>query len=39
MARALFVTLAGVSSASAQEQKPNILFIIGDDIGWMQPSL
>jgi arylsulfatase A-like enzyme len=25
--------------ASAQEQKPNILFIMGDDIGWMQPSI
>jgi arylsulfatase A-like enzyme len=21
-----------------QQQKPNILFIMGDDIGWMQPS-
>ena len=27
-------------SAQAQEaQKPNILFIMGDDIGWMQPSI
>jgi len=25
--------------ASAQGQKPNILFIMGDDIGWMQPSI
>ena len=26
--------------AAAQEQsKPNILFIMGDDIGWMQPSI
>jgi arylsulfatase A-like enzyme len=24
--------------ATAQEKKPNILFIMGDDIGWMQPS-
>jgi arylsulfatase len=24
--------------AAAQEKKPNILFIMGDDIGWMQPS-
>jgi hypothetical protein len=34
--------LAAVSSqASAQQQptKPNILFIMGDDIGWMQPSI
>jgi hypothetical protein len=22
-----------------QPQKPNILFIMGDDIGWMQPSI
>ena len=26
-------------AASAQEAKPNILFIMGDDIGWMQPSI
>ena len=25
--------------AQAQETKPNILFIMGDDIGWMQPSI
>ena len=25
--------------AAAQEKKPNILFIMGDDIGWMQPSI
>ena len=25
--------------AQAQDQKPNILFIMGDDIGWMQPSI
>ena len=31
--------MAGVSPASAQEKKPNILFIMGDDIGWMQPSI
>ena len=29
--------LAG--AAHAQDQKPNILFIMGDDIGWMQPSI
>jgi arylsulfatase A-like enzyme len=23
----------------AQDKKPNILFIMGDDIGWMQPSI
>ena len=26
-------------AAQAQESKPNILFIMGDDIGWMQPSI
>src|SRR5262245_52990985 len=25
--------------AAQQQQKPNILFIMGDDIGWMQPSI
>ena len=25
--------------AAAQDTKPNILFIMGDDIGWMQPSI
>jgi arylsulfatase A-like enzyme len=25
--------------AGAQSRKPNILFIMGDDIGWMQPSI
>ena len=34
----LAATVAGMSPASAQE-KPNILFIMGDDIGWMQPSI
>ena len=32
--------LSGPSVAQAQQQsKPNILFIMGDDIGWMQPSI
>jgi arylsulfatase len=40
----LFVMLVAVGivphEASAQAQsKPNILFIMGDDIGWMQPSI
>ena len=26
-------------AAVAQATKPNILFIMGDDIGWMQPSI
>ena len=27
------------TSAMAQDQKPNIMFIMADDIGWMQPSI
>ena len=41
LAAILTVGLAAVGSAvpaAAQEKKPNILFIMGDDIGWMQPS-
>jgi arylsulfatase A-like enzyme len=33
------IALLAASSAWAQEKKPNILFIMGDDIGWMQPSI
>src|SRR5689334_8790040 len=38
---AVFVAAAGSpQQASAQAlSKPNILFIMGDDIGWMQPSI
>ncbi len=32
---ASFVSL----TAKAEDAKPNILFIMGDDIGWMQPSI
>ena len=28
-----------VPLVTAQEKKPNIVFIMGDDIGWMQPSV
>src|SRR5262245_46105078 len=28
-----------ISSAAGAQAKPNILFIMGDDIGWMQPSI
>ena len=39
----MMMPLAGPAStpAAAQQpaQKPNILFIMGDDIGWMQPSI
>jgi len=31
--------MAGGAPAAAQDAKPNILFIMGDDIGWMQPSI
>jgi arylsulfatase A-like enzyme len=31
--------MATPAPAVAQETKPNILFIMGDDIGWMQPSI
>jgi len=31
--------MAAPATAQAPQQKPNILFIMGDDIGWMQPSI
>ena len=40
--RASFVAVTLVSvpaSAQQQQAKPNILYIMGDDIGWMQPSI
>ena len=33
------VAVASTPAAAQQQQKPNILFIMGDDIGWMQPSI
>ena len=42
LAALLAVGMAAVVTAApavAQEKKPNILFIMGDDIGWMQPSI
>ena len=34
------MTAAALPAAAQQQQaKPNILFIMGDDIGWMQPSI
>ena len=33
------VLVATAVPAAAQQQKPNILFIMGDDIGFMQPSI
>src|SRR4029453_15088302 len=35
---ALMLALLAATPAFAQ-QKPNILFIMGDDIGWMQPGI
>src|SRR5436309_15892539 len=36
----MLMSLSGPAPAAAQQQqKPNILFIMGDDIGWMQPSI
>jgi arylsulfatase A-like enzyme len=42
IAVALFVAMvawAASPGSFAQEKKPNILFIMGDDIGWMQPHI
>jgi arylsulfatase A-like enzyme len=39
---ALVVMAIGLTMAAAPasaQQKPNILFIMGDDIGWMQPAI
>src|SRR5215472_8899596 len=33
------VSMASVPASAQQQQKPNILFIMGDDIGFMQPSI
>ena len=39
----MLMSLSGPASTPAaaqqQPQKPNIVFIMGDDIGWMQPSI
>ena len=32
------IAMSLATDAFAQDKKPNILFIMGDDIGWMQPS-
>jgi hypothetical protein len=36
---ALFAAMMAASTPASAQQKPNILFIMGDDIGWMQPSI
>ncbi len=35
----LGVAISGSAPAQAPPTKPNVLFIMGDDIGWMQPSI
>jgi arylsulfatase len=35
----LAALVAANAPAAAQQPKPNILFIMGDDIGWMQPGI
>jgi len=34
-----FVSAALCSGIASAQEKPNILFIMGDGIGWMQPSI
>src|ERR1700754_3159901 len=33
------MTMASIPASAQQGKKPNIVFIMGDDIGWMQPSI
>ncbi len=40
LATSSFLVGVGAAPAAAQTtQKPNIVVIMGDDIGWMQPSI
>src|SRR4051812_33846630 len=39
LALSAVVAVASTPAAAQQQQKPNILFIMGDDIGIMQPSI
>ena len=36
---ASIIGLSTAPAAWAQDKNPNIMFIMGDDIGWMQPSI
>ena len=36
---ALFTAVGPAAMPALVQPKPNILFIMGDDIGWMQPSV
>jgi arylsulfatase A-like enzyme len=39
VALAFALAVLGLPEAQAQQQKPNILVIMGDDIGWFNPSI
>src|SRR6516165_315308 len=39
LAFAVLGVVASIPASAQQQQKPNILFIMGDDIGWMQPRI
>jgi hypothetical protein len=39
LASIVAVLVVNTPAVAQQQQKPNILFIMGDDIGWMQPSI
>ena len=39
LAGAAAVSMVSAPASAQQQQKPNILFIMGDDIGWMQPHI
>jgi arylsulfatase A-like enzyme len=39
LAGAAAASMASAPASAQQQQKPNILFIMGDDIGFMQPSI
>ena len=39
LAASAVLVAAAVPAFAQQQQKPNILFIMGDDIGWMQPHI
>ena len=36
---AMFTAIGLAGTSASAQPKPNILFIMGDDIGWMQPSI
>src|SRR5664279_3030367 len=38
-ASAIAIAATCMPASAQQDKKPNIVFIMGDDIGWMQPSI